>query len=119
MSETKKREGGGQCGAVRFEAKIDLSNVMECNCSHCEKKGFILSFTPASEFRLITGENSLTEYRFNKKEIQHLFCSTCGVQSFGLGKAPDGSEMAAVTGRCVDGADLSALNPQPVDGRSL
>lgn len=111
--------GGCHCGAVRFEAEADLSEVNECNCSHCQKKGFLLAFTPAENFRLLSGEDKLTEYRFNKKTIGHLFCSQCGVQPFGRGGTPDGAEIAAVNARCVDDIDLAALKRTPVDGKSF
>lgn len=119
MSEAKTFEGGCHCGAVRFEATVDPTGAIECNCSHCEKKGFILAFAPATDFRLLSGESALTEYRFNKKQIAHLFCSRCGVQSFGRGVSPEGAEMAAVNLRCLDGIDLAALSPSKVDGRSF
>ncbi|MFQ5562669.1 MAG: GFA family protein [Parvularculaceae bacterium] len=119
MGETKTYQGGCHCGAVRFKAEADLSDVKECNCSHCSKKGFLLTFMPADNFRLLSGGDKLTEYRFNKKAISHLFCSVCGVQAFGRGKGPGGAEMAAVNVRCLDDIDLSTLEPQPVDGKSL
>lgn len=113
------RQGGCHCGAVRYEADVDLADVMECNCSHCEKKGFLLSFTPLDKFTLLSGADKVTEYRFNKKAIAHQFCTTCGVQSFAIGKTPDGNEMAAVNVRCLDDIDLEGLHPKPVDGRSF
>jgi hypothetical protein len=103
---------------VTFEATTDLASVMECNCSHCSKKGFLLTFVPADAFTLNGGEDALTEYRFNKKHIQHLFCATCGVQSFGRGRGPDGTEMVAVNVRCLDGVDPKSLAITPVDGAS-
>ncbi|MBB5518025.1 GFA family protein [Amphiplicatus metriothermophilus] len=119
MSDMKDVTGGCHCGAVRFEAKVDLSQTNVCNCSHCEKKGFVLSFTPRENFRLLQGEDQLTEYRFNKKKIAHVFCKTCGVQAFAWGEAPDGAQMAAVNARCIDGVDLKALTPVQIDGRSF
>jgi hypothetical protein len=112
-------QGGCHCGAVRFEAEADLDGTMQCNCSHCEKKGFILAFTPLEKFRLISGEDRLTEYRFNRHAIAHRFCSVCGIQPFGFGAMPDGTQTAAVNVRCIDGVDLAALAPQAFDGRSL
>lgn len=119
MAETRTYEGGCHCGAVRYSASIDTSKAMECNCSHCSKKGFILTFTPASAFTLIQGADQLTEYQFNKKAISHLFCKTCGVQSFARGKGPEGAEMAAVNLRCVDGLDIASLTRTPVNGKDF
>lgn len=119
MADMQTVTGGCHCGAVRFEAKADLSQAMECNCSHCEKKGFILTFTPRANFTLTKGEGVTGEYLFNKKAISHRFCKTCGVQPFAYGKTPDGAEMAAINLRCVDGIDIAALSPAKVDGRSF
>jgi hypothetical protein len=104
---------------VRFDVDADLSTVTECNCSHCSRKGFLLAFVPASQFRLTSGAESLTEYRFNKKQIAHQFCKVCGVQPFGAGAMPDGSPIKAVNVRCLEGVDLDALNVAHVDGRSF
>ena len=111
--------GGCHCGAVRFEADVDFGRLMTCNCSHCAKKGFILGFVPAAGFTLLKGEDTQTEYRFNKKVVQHLFCPVCGVQSFARGRMPDGSEIVSVNVRCLDDVDLDALTPAAFDGRSL
>lgn len=114
MSQTY--EGGCHCGAVRFRCEADLSTVIECNCSHCSKKGLLLVFQPRSQFTLERGEDSLTEYRFNKRVIAHQFCKVCGVQPFAFGADPKGGEMAAINVRCLDGVDLTALNRVAYDG---
>ncbi|MCR4266823.1 GFA family protein [Nitratireductor sp. ZSWI3] len=111
-------EGGCHCGAVRYSVEVDLANPITCNCSYCSKRGSILAFAPAGNFSLEKGESSLTEYRFNTKRIAHLFCSTCGMQSFGRGAMPDGTEMVAVNVRCLDGVDPNTLTTQEFDGRS-
>lgn len=117
---TETYQGGCHCGAVRFDVELDLSQpVMECNCSHCAKKGFLLAFAPGEALKLLSGEDALTEYRFNKKQIAHLFCATCGVQAFGRGVRPDGVKTAAINVRCLDGVDLGALTVQQVDGKSF
>ena len=111
--------GGCHCGAVRYEVDGDLSSVIECNCSHCAKKGFLLAFTPRGAFALKSGQDQLSEYTFNTGKIRHFFCKACGVQSFAHGVAPDGSEMAAINVRCVDGLDISALTVTPVNGKDF
>lgn len=110
--------GSCHCGAVRFEVDTDLAKVLDCNCSHCAQKGFLLTFVPTSQFRLLQGEDALTEYRFNRKFIAHLFCKNCGVQGFGRGKDEGGNETIAVNVRCLEGVDLTALKPEFFDGKS-
>ena len=114
-----KHQGGCQCGAVRYEAKLDIDNPIACNCSRCGRLGLVLSFIGEDQFSLLSGEDSLTEYLFNKHSIRHQFCKVCGVQSFARGRTPDGAPMVAINVRCVDGIDAHALAPQRVDGRSF
>jgi hypothetical protein len=112
-------KGGCQCGAVRFTVEADLDNTITCNCSRCQPLGMILTFAPPEAFVLEKGEDALTEYRFNTQKIAHLFCATCGVQSFGKGVMPSGATVMAVNARTLDGVDPTALTPKPVDGRSF
>jgi hypothetical protein len=116
---TATHQGGCQCGAVRYQVELDLSQpVIACNCSMCGKSGTLLSFVPESKFTLLSGEQNLQDYRFNTHAISHLFCKTCGIKSFARGKAPDGSATAAVNVRCLDGVDLEALSVHDFDGAS-
>jgi hypothetical protein len=119
MTETKKYLGGCHCGKVRYEVTADLSKLYACNCSICSKKGFLLTFAGTDQLTLLSGEDVLTDYQFNKKNVHHLFCSVCGIQSFGRGKGPDGKEMVAVNARCLDGVDFAALPVESFDGKSL
>ncbi len=112
-------EGGCQCGAVRFRVDTDLDATFACNCSRCGRLGSILSFTGVDDFDLLSGADALSEYRFNQHRIAHLFCSTCGIESFARGARPDGTEMVAVNARCLDGVDPQALTPKFIDGRSF
>ena len=117
---TEKRSGGCHCGKVRYEVELDLSeSVLECNCSHCEAKGMLLSFVPAERFTLLKGEDALSDYRFNTGKIQHRFCKTCGVQCFGQGEKPDGTPTYAINVRTIDDIDLAALTRKPFDGKKF
>lgn len=118
MTETATYTGGCHCGAVRFEVKADLSQTITCNCSMCAKTGSILAFAPAETFELVSGEDALSDYQFNKRIIHHLFCATCGVRSFGRGKNPDGSDAVAINVRCLDDVDVTTLTPFAYDGKS-
>ena len=115
----KEYKGGCQCGAVRYEVTVDLDSTVTCNCSRCGRLGSILAFTPVQNFKLLSGEAALTDYQFNKKAIHHLFCSTCGIQSFGRGAMPDGTQVIAINARCLDSVDPAALTPKAVDGLSF
>jgi hypothetical protein len=117
MPDTQTFTGGCHCGRVRYETPADLTNVITCNCSICQKSGSMLTFVPATQFTLKSGEDALTDYRFNKHQVTHQFCEDCGIKSFARGKMPDGTEMVAINVRCLDDVDISALTPKQVDGR--
>jgi hypothetical protein len=119
MAFAKTYTGGCHCGEVRYETTTDLATVMSCNCSICTKRGALWTFVKAEQFALRSGEDSLTDYQFNKKVIHHLFCSVCGIESFARGQAPDGSDTVAINVRCLDGIDIAALTPMPFDGKHM
>jgi len=114
----QKHKGGCHCGKVRYEVEVELKNAIECNCSHCQMKGLILAFVPAENFKIVSGEDNLTDYRFNKKFIAHLFCKDCGVQSFSRAKNKEGKDTVGLNMRCIDDIDLKKLNITPFDGKN-
>lgn len=119
MSEAKTYSGGCHCGAVRYDVTMALGAVIGCNCSMCGRAGTLLAFVPADQFNLQSGDDVLTDYLFHKQHIHHLFCSKCGIKSFALGTAPDGSSTVAVNVRCLDDVDIDALEIRKFDGKSL
>jgi len=100
--------GGCHCGRVRFEVDAPaVLEVDECNCSICSKLGYLHLLVPASRFRLRSGREPLTRYRFNTGVAEHLFCSVCGVKSFYVPRShPDG---ISVNARCVDPGGVSEI----------
>jgi hypothetical protein len=119
MPEAKTYTGGCHCGKVRYEVTTDLAKVVSCNCSHCAKRGLLLTFVPAQQFRLLAGGDNLGEYLFNTKKIRHLFCRDCGIESFATGEGPGGAAMAAVNVRCLDDVDVATLTLTPFNGRDM
>lgn len=102
MNDTLTTHAGGcHCGGVRFE--VDLPGhveVEDCNCTICAMSGNDHIIVPASRFRLLQGEDLLTEYRFNTGTARHLFCRVCGIKSFYVPRSnPDGY---GITWRCLD-----------------
>ena len=112
-------QGSCHCGRIKFEVEGEPGKVVECNCSHCSRKGYLLWFLPRDKLQLRTSESDLATYTFNKHAIQHHFCPTCGCAPFGFGKDASGATTAAVNVRCLEGLDLAALERMPVDGRSF
>lgn len=107
QDDLKPHKGGCHCGAVRFEVALPGHvEVEDCNCSICNMSGNDHIIVPASCFRLISGDDRLTEYNFNTGVARHLFCRICGIKSFYIPRSnPDG---IAVTWRCLD--DWRALD---------
>lgn len=119
MSGAKTYSGGCHCGKVRYEVTLDLSEAaITCNCSMCGRAGTMLRFVPAESFKLLSGADTLTDYRFNSKVISHQFCSVCGIKSFASGVGPGGVPTRAVNVRCLDDVDLGAVPTRAFDGKS-
>jgi hypothetical protein len=111
----KTYQGSCHCGAVRFEADIDLAQgTAKCNCSICFKTRAWMAFIPASDFRLLTDEALLADYQFGKHILHHRFCKQCGVRPFTQGSDPKGNQMRAVKVNCLDGVDPKELIAAPV-----
>jgi len=111
----KTYRGSCHCGAVRFEADIDLAQgAFRCNCTICFKTRAWLASVPAADFRLLSGEADLRDYQFNKKRIHHRFCTRCGVRPFSQGTDAKDNPSYAVRLNCLDGADPAELIAAPV-----
>lgn len=106
--------GGCHCRRVTFE--VDASariQVLECNCSICRMSGFQHLIVPASRFRLLSGADDLSEYRFNTRAARHLFCRHCGVRSFYVPRShPDGY---SVNARCLDPGTVTGMSTAVFD----
>jgi len=109
-------QGGCHCGAVRFEVTADISEVVDCNCSVCTKKGFLHLIVEPEKFRLLKGADALVTYRFNTGTARHTFCGTCGIHAFYTPRShPDKVDVNA---RCLEGIDLAALKIVLFDGQN-
>jgi hypothetical protein len=111
-------KGSCHCGELRFEVEGKLEQVIECNCSHCSRKGYLLWFLPRASLTLQGTTNSMSTYTFNRHLIAHQFCPRCGCAPFGFGAGRDGAASAAINVRCLEGVELTELKRVPFDGRA-
>ena len=114
-----KYTGNCHCKKVTFEVEMEMKGVISCNCSYCAIKGLVLGFAPKTNFTLLSGEDNLVTYKFNKHVLDHMFCKDCGVQGFSFGVGPDGVMTAAINVRALQGVELDALEVTPFDGKSI
>lgn len=111
-------KGSCHCGKIAYEIDGVPGEVIDCNCSHCRRKGYLLWFVPRDSLRLLTPDSALSTYRFNRHVIAHHFCADCGCAPFGVGADPAGNAMAAINVRCLEDLDPATLTIVAVDGRS-
>jgi len=114
-----KYQGSCHCGQVAFEVEGEIPDVTACNCSICQRKGVLMWFVPLQAMNLLTPPEKMGGYMFNKHTINHRFCPSCGIHTFGEARAPNGDPVAAINVRCLEGVDISALKVQLFDGRAL
>ena len=110
--------GSCHCGNISFDVEGTFAKALECNCSHCSRKGYLLWFVHRTALTLNEPKTPLATYLFNKHEIKHHFCPTCGCAPFGFG-SHGGTEMAAINIRCLEDVDLTTVEREFVDGKSL
>jgi hypothetical protein len=107
--------GACHCGAVRFQVVVRSTELVECNCSVCNKKGFLHLIVPEGDFELRAGAEHLSTYEFNTRIAKHRFCKTCGIHPFYRPRShPDA---VSVNARCLDDVDLGAFTVVSFDGR--
>jgi hypothetical protein len=84
--------GSCHCGAIRFEADLDLGEGSNrCNCSYCAKARAWFAFAKGpTRFRLLDG-GGVSEYRWippgdAESHLTFTFCRSCGVRTYAKGE---------------------------------
>ena len=111
--------GSCHCGKIAFEVDGEIDGALACNCSICQRKGSLLWFVPRHNLRLLTPESDIQAYTFNKHQISHKFCPTCGMHPYGEGADPEGNVVAAVNIRCLENIQLDDIPVQQYNGRDM
>jgi hypothetical protein len=123
----KTYHGSCHCGAVRFQADIDLSEgTSKCNCSICTKARSWFVIVKAPSFQLLAGDQAQAEYQWTPPGkpspfLHYQFCNTCGIRTPGWGEHESfGGKFYFIPVASLDDADPDELAAAPVkysDGR--
>ena len=82
MRQVATYQGSCHCGAVQFQVETDFPELTTCDCSICSRKNAVMVKVHESRFKLLSGEQSLSEYRFHTHTAKHYFCRVCGIYPF-------------------------------------
>lgn len=111
----KTYRGRCHCGAVVFEADLDLTQPsFRCNCSICRRTRFWPAVARPEGFRVLAGASELTEYPFHTRRNKHYFCKHCGVRPWGVGTDTPIGTMIGVNLGCLEGVTEEELSRIPV-----
>lgn len=110
--------GSCHCGRIAYEAEGSIDTLLQCNCSICSKKGYLLWFVPRDAVQLQTALDDMATYTFKTHRIKHTFCPVCGCSPLGFGSDREGNESVAINARCLDDVDIGQFPIHRHDGRS-
>ncbi len=118
----KTYHGSCHCGAIRYEADIDLqAGTGKCNCSICTKARYWAVMLKPEGFRWLEGRDAASDYLWAGRNVHMYFCRTCGVRPFSIGHmAAVGGDFVTVQLPTLDDLDPAELAAAPVsyaDGR--
>ena len=117
MTKSVTITGSCHCKTVRFTAISGPSpELLDCNCSICSASGYLHLTIPHSDFTLLSGDESLTSYRFGSGQAEHLFCSKCCVKSFYQPRSHP--EAWSINYNCLDEGHSLSPTIRKFDGRN-
>lgn len=75
--------GSCHCGGVKFRVVAPIGfTAIRCNCSICSLSGYLHLHVKNEALEVLSGQHLLSEYRFNSRIAEHMFCKICGIKPF-------------------------------------
>ena len=113
----KNYHGSCHCGAIHFEAEIDLAaETTRCNCTYCRKTRSWSVRANEASFRVTKGaakaygREGSADY-----DSAHYFCPTCGVRLFARGNIPElGGKFVSVAISTLEDVSEAELIAAPI-----
>lgn len=87
-------EGSCHCGAVHFTAAYAPSDINDCQCEHCQKRGVLWAYYSPKDVT-VTGPGST--YVWGHKHTRFHFCTVCGCTTHWTAVDPKRDRMAINT----------------------
>jgi len=98
--------GTCHCQAIKFAFTSDniLKGIYKCNCTLCRKKSILMKAEHKSQFEIVSGDENLLSYKWNKNIAEHFFCKLCGVYTHH--KRRRNPDQIVVNVACLDGVNI-------------
>ena len=106
--------GACHCGSVRFQVRLTdgLGGARRCTCSYCRMRGAVVLSTSQADFRILEGEEHLSEYRFHSMTAKHWFCSKCGIYTHHQRRSDP--SLFGINAACLEGISPFDFQDVPV-----
>ena len=109
--------GSCHCGRIQFKITTDAPELTTCDCSICIRKNALMVKVHETQFELIQGKESLTEYQFHTHTARHFFCKTCGIYPFHRKRvSPD---FFGINVHCLENFDVEGIPVRATVGAGM
>jgi hypothetical protein len=90
------------CGTVRYAVDTIPRLATPCICPRCRGQGLRVIHVDPSTFRILAGEDMLTEPINDARQPHHFFCRRCGEAVFGIVRLPGQQDRVSVNAACLE-----------------
>ena len=103
------------CGAVRMEIAEPPTQLTDCNCSICRRRGTLWAYYHPDQVK-ISAEGATFAYVWGDRMLELHTCKTCGCATHWEATKKEGAERMGVNARLMDPAVITGLKVRHLDG---